>query len=161
MGIVTIMIFLLFRKKYSLSGAGALGVSVFISLFILYTAVLMRYFGIMPHKFGVSYDVGFDRLFNGSRQVQVGTLCNIAVFIPFGFFGAEFLVSTKRFGGWRRIGLATLAGFALSLCIEILQLVLRVGFFEVTDLVMNTVGAFVGASLSAVGRKVLGLFPQR
>ena len=35
------------------------------------------------------------------------------------------------------------------MCIECLQLVLRVVFFEVTDLVMNTVGAGVGAGLAA------------
>ena len=43
----------------------------------------------------------------------------------------------------------TLAGFGLSLTIECLQLLLHVGFFELTDLVMNTVGAFVGALVSA------------
>ena len=50
----------------------------------------------------------------------------------------------NRTGFWRRVGLVTLAAFGLSLCIECLQLVLHVGFFEVTDLVMNTVGGGVG-----------------
>ncbi len=74
----------------------------------------------------------------------------------FGFFQPEFLASTKRFSAWRRIGLATLAGFGLSMCIECLQLVLRLVFFEVTDLVMNTVGAGVGAGLAAGVRGVGG-----
>ena len=52
--------------------------------------------------------------------------------------------SLNRTGSWRRVGLVTLAAFGLSLCIECLQLVLHVGFFEVTDLVMNTVGGGVG-----------------
>ena len=46
-------------------------------------------------------------------------------------------------------------GLSLSLCIESLQLLLRVGFFELTDLVMNTLGAFVGALISAGVRKVV------
>ena len=50
----------------------------------------------------------------------------------------------------------TLAGFGPSLTIECLQLLLHVGFFELTDLVMNTVGAFVGALISAGVRKVVG-----
>ena len=50
----------------------------------------------------------------------------------------------------------TLAGFGLSLTIECLQLLLHVGFFELTDLVMNTLGAFVGALISAGLRKVVG-----
>ena len=51
---------------------------------------------------------------------------------------------------------STLAGFGLSLCIECLQLLLRVGFFELTDLVMNTLGAFVGVLISTGLRKVVG-----
>ena len=49
----------------------------------------------------------------------------------------------------------TLVAFGLSLCIECLQLVLKVGFFEVTDLVMNTLGGFVGALISMGVRKVV------
>ena len=83
-------------------------------------------------------------------------LANFTAFIPFGLFLSEFLVSAKRFSAGRRLGLATLAGFGLSLCIECLQLLLRVGFFELTDLVMNTLGAFVGAFISEGMRKVVG-----
>ena len=74
--------------------------------------------------------------------------------IPFGLFLSEFLASAKRFSVGRRLGLATLAGFGLSLCIECLQLLLRVGFFELTDLVMNTLGAFAGAGVAIIVRKV-------
>ena len=48
-----------------------------------------------------------------------------------------------------------MAGFGLSLCIECLQLLLRVGIFELTDLVMNTLGEFIGALISAGLRKVV------
>ena len=54
----------------------------------------------------------------------------------FGYFPA----SGKRLRARRRLGLAALVGFGLSLTIECLQLLLHVGFFELTDLVMNTVG---------------------
>lgn len=56
------------------------------------------------------------------------------------FFLSAFLVSAMRFCGLRRILLSILAALGLSFCIECLQLVLKVGFFELTDLVMNTVG---------------------
>ena len=49
----------------------------------------------------------------------------------------------------------TLAAFGLSLCMECLQLVLRVGFFELTDLALNTVGGGVGALFSAGLWKVM------
>lgn len=66
-----------------------------------------------------------------------------------------FLASGKRLRARRRLGLAALVGFELSLIIECLQLLLHVGFFELTDLVMNTVGAFVGALISVGVRKVV------
>ena len=44
----------------------------------------------------------------------------------------------------------------LSLCIECLQLLLRVGVFKLTDLVMNTLGAFGRALISVGLRKVVG-----
>ena len=52
----------------------------------------------------------------------------------------------------------TLAAFGLSLCIECLQLVLHVGFFEVTDLVMNTVGGGVGG---VVAGRIMSLVKER
>ncbi len=77
-------------------------------------------------------------------------LSNILAFIPFGFFLSGFLASTRRIGSWRRIGVATLAGLGLFLGIECLQLSLHVGFFEVTDLLMNTLGSAIGAGMAVV-----------
>ena len=149
-------VILLIRKKCSVYGAIALGLTVFMGLFLLDTAVGIRYFGIMHHLSGHNLTLDFSRMFRKSGQGPVETLSNIAVFVPFGFFLGEWLASSNRTGSWRRIGLVTLAAFGLSLCIECLQLVLHVGFFEVTDLVMNTVGGVVGALMSAVMRKVVG-----
>ena len=67
----------------------------------------------------------------------------------------EWLASSNRTGSWRRVGLVTLAAFGLSLCIECLQLLLKVGFFELTDLVVNTLGAFVGAGGAFMIRRFL------
>lgn len=135
---------LLIRKKCSVYGAIALGVTVFMGLFLLDTAVGIRYWGIMKHAAGHDLTLDFSRMFRKSGQGPVETLSNIAIFVPFGFFLGEWLASSNRTGSWRRVGLVTLAAFGLSLCIECLQLFLHVGFFEVTDLVMNTVGGGVG-----------------
>lgn len=75
--------------------------------------------------------------------------------LHFCFFLFEFPASAQRFSAERRLGLATLAGLGLSLCIECLQRLLHVGFFELTDLVMNTLGAFVGARVTVVNRRFL------
>jgi glycopeptide antibiotics resistance protein len=148
-------VILLIRKKYSMYGAIAWGLTVFMALFLLDTAVGIRYLGLMKHTTGHNLTLDFSRMFQKSGQGPVETLSNIAVFVPFGFFLGEWLASSNRTGSWRRVGLVTLAAFGLSLCIECLQLVLKVGFFEVTDLVMNTVGGVFGGVMSVGVRKVV------
>ena len=110
--------------------------------------------GIMHHISGHDLTLDFSRLFQKSGQGPVETISNIAVYVPFGFFLREALAEGKRWGGWRLIGRVTLAAFGLSLCIECLQLVLHVGFFELTDLVLNTVGGGVGAGVAFAGRQL-------
>ena len=149
-------IILLIRKKYSVYGAIAWGLTVFMALFLLDTAVVIRYLGLMKHSAGHNLTLDFSRMFQKTGLGQAESICNVAVFVPFGLFLSEFLASAMQLRPGRQLGLATLAVFGLSLCIESLQLVLKVGFFELTDLVMNTVGAFVGAEMAVVGRMVLG-----
>lgn len=151
---LAVAVFLSARKKCSGYVALALGLTVFTGLFLLETAVVIRLCGNYPYKSGITW--GFDRIVHPSVSGWAELVSNIGVFVPFGLFLSEFLASAKRFSAGRRLGLATLAGFGLSLCIECLQLVLRVGFFELTDLVMNTLGAFVGALISFGLRKVVG-----
>ena len=145
----------LLRKKCSVYGAIALGLTVFMGLFLLDTAVGIRYLGIMKHAAGHNLTLVFSRMFQKSGQGPVETLSNFAVFVPFGFFLGEWLASSNRTGAWHRVGLVTLAGFGLSMCIECLQLVLKVGYFEVMDLVLNTVGAFVGAGVAVWIRDII------
>ena len=147
--------FMLMRKKCAVYGAIALGISVFVGLFLLDTAVVIRYLGTMKHMSGYDLQFDFSRLFRDSGLGPSEMISNIVAFIPFSLFLSEFLASAKRFSAGRRLGFATLAGCGLSLCIECLQLVLRVGFFELTDLVMNTLGAFVGAGVAVVIRSLL------
>lgn len=158
MGVVSLVltIILLSRKKCSVYGAIALGLTVFMGLFLLDTAIGIRFFGIMPHASGNNLTLDFSRICRKSGQGPAESISNIAAFVPFGFFLGEFVASTKRLDSWRRIGWIVLAAFCLSLSIECLQLVLKVGFFEVMDLGMNTVGAFVGAMMSMGMRKVVG-----
>lgn len=63
---------------------------------------------------------------------------NILLFVPYGFF------SCQTFRGLRRFARCTLFGMAVSLCIESLQLVTGRGFFQIDDILMNTVGTMIG-----------------
>ena len=63
---------------------------------------------------------------------------NVLGFIPFGFILP--VISGRMQNGF----LIILSGFTLSLCVEIIQLVTRVGCFDVDDLILNTLGAAIG-----------------
>ena len=83
---LALTVILLIRKKCSVYGAIALGLAVFMGLFLLDTAVGIRYWGIMKHAAGHNLTLDFSRMFQKSGQGPVETLSNIAVFVPFGFF---------------------------------------------------------------------------
>ena len=129
MGVVSLAltIILLIRKKSSVYGAMAWGLTVFMGLFLLDTAVGIRYLGLLKHSTGHNLTLDFSRMFRNSGQGPVESISNIAAFVPFGFFLGEWLASTKRLDSWRRIGWVVLAAFCLSLSIEFLQLVLKAG----------------------------------
>lgn len=63
---------------------------------------------------------------------------NVLGFIPYGFI----LPVICR--GLRSGFVIILSGFGLSLCVETIQLVTKVGCFDVDDMILNTLGAAVG-----------------
>lgn len=63
---------------------------------------------------------------------------NIIGFIPFG------VLVPVIFQEFRDGGLIVLSGFGLSLLVETIQLVTKVGSFDVDDMMLNTLGAFLG-----------------
>ena len=151
-------VFLMIRKKLSVYGSVVLGITVFVGLLLLDTALLIRFFYVHPHATGTVFKLDPGHLFHGTYRRQVERLSNLAVFVPFGFFLSEFLSSSRNLGSWHQIGRVTIVAFGLSLSIECLQLILGVGFFEVADLLLNTIGGFVGAGMALMGRKVVWPF---
>lgn len=74
----------------------------------------------------------------GSFALFTNIFGNVIGFIPYGFI---LPVIVRRF---RSGFLIILSGFALSLCIETIQLVTKVGCFDVDDMILNTSGAAIG-----------------
>ena len=70
---------------------------------------------------------------------------NIVGFLPPGFLICASLYRLR--GGKRSVALATVAGFMLSLAIEILQAYIPMRNSGTTDLITNTLGAGLGAAL--------------
>ena len=69
---------------------------------------------------------------------------NVIGFVPFGFILP--VIGRRMKNGF----LVTLLGFCLSLLVECVQLVCKVGCFDVDDLMLNTLGAALGYVLFAV-----------
>ncbi|MBP5416471.1 MAG: VanZ family protein [Clostridiales bacterium] len=78
------------------------------------------------------------RTFSKGEGVITEILLNILLFVPMGF-----LVPTlkEKLRVWWKI---LLLGLGSSLFIELSQLVLRMGCFDVADLMHNTIGAIIG-----------------
>ena len=63
---------------------------------------------------------------------------NVIGFIPYGFILPVILDRMRS--GW----LIILAGFGLSVTVEVIQLITKVGCFDVDDMILNTAGAALG-----------------
>ena len=74
----------------------------------------------------------------GNMAVILNLLGNIFIFVPFGIF----LPLLAR--GCRRFPYMVFLSFDLSLVVEILQLLSKVGSFDVDDLLLNTLGGAIG-----------------
>lgn len=92
-------------------------------------------------------DFGTTSVFDGNVQISFGisienfsiaTLLNLILFIPFGFFSAGVL---KKLRSKWIYGI--LIGLIFSLTVEFLQTFIG-RFVELEDVLMNTMGAFIG-----------------
>lgn len=74
----------------------------------------------------------------GFQAVLLNLAGNVLGFVPFGFF---IPVVSRRGRIWRN---AVLMGFGFSLCIELTQLIFKIGSFDVDDILLNTTGSILG-----------------
>lgn len=74
----------------------------------------------------------------GYYTVFLNLVGNVAGFIPFGLIPP--ILSKK----YRSVLKMALLSFEFSLAVEILQLVLKVGCFDVDDMFLNTIGGILG-----------------
>ena len=74
----------------------------------------------------------------GFQAVLLNLAGNVLGFVPFGFF---IPVVSRRGRIWRN---AVLMGFGFSLCMELTQLIFKIGSFDVDDILLNTTGSILG-----------------
>ena len=132
-------------------------------LFILYLC-LLAYFMFFSESFGRT-DTDRDYAYNlilfkeisryfkyynvlGFPLFMINIVGNIVAFAPFGFFLPVIWVRTRH---WY---ITVLLSFAMSLLVETMQLVGKVGSFDVDDLLLNTIGGFAGYIIFVLARGV-------
>jgi glycopeptide antibiotics resistance protein len=133
-------------------------------LFVLYL-VLLTYFLFFAEEMGRSPDERGVYRYNlvlfkeirrfivyrellGWRAVFLNIFGNVLAFMPFGFF---LPVIWKRLHHFYTV---TLLSFTMSLGVETLQLVMRVGSFDVDDLLLNTIGGLAGYVVFSLAKGV-------
>lgn len=74
----------------------------------------------------------------GTKAVLLNIVGNVVAFLPFGIFLPIFSARCRKL--WRTMYYS----FELSLLVELLQLISKVGSFDVDDLLLNTLGGVLG-----------------
>lgn len=74
----------------------------------------------------------------GTMAVMLNLVGNVAAFVPFGFF---LPVICRK---CRSLFYMTFFSFEFSLVVETIQLISKVGSFDVDDLLLNTIGGAIG-----------------
>lgn len=86
---------------------------------------------------------------------QDNLLGNLLGFVPIGFLLPLLMLRLRK-------GIhVLLAGFFLSLCFEITQLLFGLGIFDVDDIILNTSGCFAGYFLWWLASRILYLRKQK
>lgn len=79
---------------------------------------------------------------------------NVFLFTPFAVCLALFVLKYKQCSNKSIVLICTLMSFAMSLVIELIQLVTCIGTFQISDLVYNTLGGLIGAVIVLVVKMI-------
>ena len=125
---------------------------VFYTVMILFRTLLNRSMWLNP----VSNVIGFWGLYNSKGELTTECIENLALFIPFTILlllvGREKILSQITIGSvlWN----STRITFLFSFVIEMLQLFLRLGTWQLSDLFYNTLDGAIGGLIYYTGYKV-------
>ena len=96
----------------------------------------------------------------------INVVGNVAAFMPFGFlvpvmYREQRGMRTYNGHFFRSFVFVSLLGFLMSLAVETVQLVTKVGCFDVDDLFLNTIGVMAGFFIYFICKKIIGGRPER
>ncbi|MGN0348325.1 MAG: VanZ family protein [Roseburia sp.] len=129
--------------------AGILFVGYFLVLFYLlfFSEKMGRTPGMHAYRYNLTPFQEIKRFLRyqdtlGTGAVLLNIVGNVAAFVPFGAFIPVFSRRCRNFF------VTMLYSFELSLFVELLQLIFKVGTFDVDDLMLNTLGGVIGFLIS-------------
>ena len=131
------------RKQYQRLGKILIiGYIGFVFYFLLISEIYGRTGEMRDYHYNLVCFKEIKRFWNYRNQLGIFPVFanlagNILIFIPFGFF---MPVACVR----RNIIATAIETFLLSFCIELIQLITKVGCFDVDDLFLNTLGGVIG-----------------
>ena len=132
---------------------------LFYFVFVVVTILFKTLFNRNPEVKPLSNVIGIWGLYNADGVFTTEIIENTVLFIPLLFFLFLFLETTskKTTSFLSVMGRAFVSSFLFSLTIEMLQLFLHLGTWQLSDLCFNTLGGLIGGLiywLSAKSRHV-------
>lgn len=102
----------------------------------------------------------------GNVYFLINVVGNVVAFMPFGFlvpvmYREQRHELTHRGHYFRSFLFVAFLGLLLSLAVETVQLVTKVGCFDVDDLMLNTTGVILGYLVYYISKKLIGAWEQR
>jgi len=126
------------KRRFAVSRLITLFLFFSFLMFILSVTLLDRKFG--SDSRGISWNI-FGTWFYGKKSKGY-VIENLILFVPYGILGYLALPV-------RKVRYAVITAALLSFVIECLQFVLRSGYAELSDVLMNTAGAAAGSWICA------------
>ena len=138
-------------------------------LFIIYLIVMVYFlffseqFGRVPsdtYHYNLKPFTEIKRYLNyakeiGSFYVILNLLGNVVCFMPFGFVLP--ILSNKQ----RNIFKVTFLSFLCSVTVELIQLVSKLGSCDIDDVILNTLGGFLGYILFCICIGIMHIFTNK
>ena len=138
------------RKKMSASRC-LLIVLLFFYLLTIYTSTVLARSQRLRETEMLPLLWSWKSALSGRKYVQHMVIENIIMLMPIG-------LSLPLIFNRKRIVMRTIVcGFLFSLFIEVSQKLFRVGYYEMDDLINNTIGVIVGCAISSAIKRVLNL----
>lgn len=132
------------KKMYRMAAWLLFGLYLILMVYFLFFAESMGrtsvgqeyHYNLKPFKEIQRYLTYYDVI--GPYTVFLNLAGNILAFVPFGLF---FPLLSRRNRGFLKV---TLISFEVSMLVELIQLITRVGSCDVDDIILNTLGGVIG-----------------